>query len=120
MQSNQRIAKINEFEEKLHSLSVSLWSRYNVIEEVEWVVINKTPQTDYYYYYYSGTGGKNLVFKNLKTNETKTIEQMLEIDPLRLRKWGVIKVFNDEGKVVNILSNSSFYKVSKLSEGLGE
>ncbi|AJR12534.1 Uncharacterised protein [Mesomycoplasma dispar] len=92
LQSNQRIAKINEFEEKLHSLSVSLWSRYNVIEEVEWVVINETPQTDYYYN--SGTGGKNLVFKNLKTNETKTIEQMLEIDPLRLRKWGMIKVFN--------------------------
>ncbi|AJR12566.1 Uncharacterised protein [Mesomycoplasma dispar] len=91
-QSSERIQRINDFEVKLESLLLSLRSKYDLIEAVEWVVISETPQTDYYYN--GGSGGKNLVFKNLKTNETKTIEEMLKIDPLTLKKWGMIKVFN--------------------------
>ncbi|UWD34231.1 hypothetical protein [Mesomycoplasma molare] len=93
-ESNARIDKINLFEKELQNL-VSNWEKeYKDIQNFNWVVINETKQTDYYYN--GGTGGKNLVFKNLKTNEIKTISEMLSLDEITLYNMGLMKVYNSK------------------------
>ncbi|MEI2462294.1 hypothetical protein RRG54_02860 [Mycoplasmopsis felis] len=65
-------------------------NKVDSIKEVEWVVINESPKTDYYFN--GGAGEKNLVFKNLKTNEEKTLNEMLSLSNLELEKYNMIKI----------------------------
>ncbi|MCU9931260.1 hypothetical protein RRG49_05015 [Mycoplasmopsis felis] len=48
---------MSELEEEL----INMNNKVDSIKEVEWVVINESPKTDYYFN--GGAGGKNLVFK---------------------------------------------------------
>ncbi|WP_134110275.1 hypothetical protein [Mycoplasmopsis mustelae] len=67
-------------------------NKIDTLREVGWVVINETPQTDYYWR--GGKGGKNTVFKNLKTGEILTIDEMIQKTDLELYILGLKKVFN--------------------------
>ncbi|BBU47973.1 hypothetical protein [Mycoplasmopsis felis] len=45
---------------------------------------------------FAGAGGKNLVFKNLKTNEEKILNEILSLSNLELEKYNMIKIFNSK------------------------
>ncbi|MCU9938752.1 hypothetical protein NWQ34_03890 [Mycoplasmopsis felis] len=81
---------MSELEEEL----INMNNKVDSIKEVEWVVINENPKTDYYFN--GGAGGKNLVFKNLKTNEEKTLNEMLSLSNLKLEKYNMVKIFNSK------------------------
>lgn len=62
------------------------------INRVKWSVVDETKQTAPYEK--GGTGGKNLKFKNLKTQEIFTLEQLLSYTKIQLNLLGLTKVYN--------------------------
>lgn len=60
------------------------------IEKIGWVVVHETEQEGHYEE--GGQGGKNLIFKNLKTGEIKTLEQMLKYTDFELSLWNLQRV----------------------------
>lgn len=66
------------------------------INRVKWSVVDETKQTAPYEK--GGTGGKNLKFKNLKTQEIFTLEQLLSYTKIQLNLLGLTKVYNPDLK----------------------
>lgn len=64
------------------------------MEKIKWIVINESPLDKPYDQ--GGKGGKNLHFKNLKTGEIKSLNEMLEYSNMQLRLWNLQKVFNSK------------------------
>ena len=60
------------------------------IEKIGWVVVHETEQEGHYEE--GGQGGKNLIFKNLKTGEIKILEQMLKYTDFELSLWNLQRV----------------------------
>ncbi|MFV8468610.1 hypothetical protein ACNQ2K_02980 [Mycoplasma sp. VS292A] len=75
---------------ELDKLLFDFSSNLSKIEKVEWVVVDETPLDKKYDE--GGIGGKNTVFKNLKTGEVKTLDQMLKMSKIQLYSYGLIKV----------------------------
>ncbi|WP_322910790.1 hypothetical protein [Mycoplasmopsis felis] len=91
---NKRLIEIDIYSNELENKVKDIIKKLDNIKEVEWVVINETPKTDYYFN--GGVGGKNLVFKNLKTNEEKDLSYMLSLSNIELEKYNMIKVYNSK------------------------
>ena len=66
------------------------------INRIKWSVVDETKQTAPYEK--GGTGGKNLKFKNLKTQEIFTLEQLLSYTKIQLNLLGLTKVYNPDLK----------------------
>ncbi|UUD36479.1 hypothetical protein NPA08_01435 [Mycoplasmopsis citelli] len=81
-------SKEEEFKDALETLNSGIES----LREDKWVVVKESRKSDYYSR--GGKGGKNLLFKNLKTDEVKTLEEMLEYSREELKLWGLQKVYN--------------------------
>ncbi|MGZ9763213.1 hypothetical protein ACXYRP_02905 [Mycoplasma sp. 5912] len=79
---------LSELENQLQTIAINLEN----IKRVEWVVVKETPLDKPYNQ--GGKGGKNLVFKNLKTSEVLTLEQMLAKHDWMLYAWGMQKIYN--------------------------
>ncbi|MGZ9755694.1 hypothetical protein ACXYRR_02025 [Mycoplasma sp. 246B] len=97
--SIDELNKLNKETEEIQKFLLNLTSKLNEIDKylddirkIEWVVMKETVQTDSYEN--GGTGGRNLLFKNLKTGEFKTIDQMLSVSEWQLYEWGLQKVYN--------------------------
>ncbi|VEU76203.1 hypothetical protein [Mycoplasmopsis columboralis] len=93
-EQNKRIDKIKNVSSDIGDEIIRLGQLINNYKKVEWVVIDETPQTDYYNN--GGHGGRNLVFKNLETNEIKTLGQMLNEPEWKLKLWRLAKVYNSK------------------------
>ncbi|MGZ9762930.1 hypothetical protein ACXYRK_02055 [Mycoplasma sp. AC1221] len=97
--SIDELNKLNKETVEIQKFLLNLTSKLNEINKylddirkIEWVVMKETVQTDSYEN--GGTGGRNLLFKNLKTGEFKTIDQMLSVLEWQLYEWGLQKVYN--------------------------
>ncbi|WP_027335011.1 hypothetical protein [Mycoplasmopsis felifaucium] len=74
------------------------------MKKVKWTVINETVQDNPYYM--GGTGGVNTVFKNLETNEVKTLEDMLKYSKFELYSMGLTKSKHPKtGEYIKTLPN---------------
>lgn len=60
------------------------------LKKIGWVVVHETTQTGPYDQ--GGTGGKNLIFKNLETSEVKTLDEMLQYTDFELSMWNLQRV----------------------------
>ncbi|UUD36366.1 hypothetical protein NPA08_00815 [Mycoplasmopsis citelli] len=87
---NNRISYINNLEREYNDLLKEFLKALNGLKVYKWVVIHETKQTNYYWK--GGRGGRNLVFKNLQTEEVKTIDEMLKYSDWELRAWGLQRV----------------------------
>ncbi|WP_412031366.1 hypothetical protein [Metamycoplasma buccale] len=66
------------------------------IEHIKWSVVDETKQTGPYNE--GGVGGKNMKFKNLKTQEIFTLEELLSYSKIKLNLLGLTKVYNSKLK----------------------
>ncbi|MGZ9755718.1 hypothetical protein [Mycoplasma sp. 246B] len=85
-------AHVNDYLRSLENKLKNIASNLDNIKPVEWVVVKETPLNKPYNQ--GGIGGRNLVFKNLKTNEVLTLNQMLDKPDWLLHLWGLQKVYN--------------------------
>ncbi|ENY70125.1 Hypothetical protein, predicted transmembrane protein [Mycoplasmopsis bovigenitalium 51080] len=87
------IIELNHYKEnveKTSKIAEEFMERVKNIERIGWVVLNETPLSDYYYK--GGIGGKNTHFKNLKTGEIKTLDEMLKYSNFELSSFGLQRV----------------------------
>ncbi|TDV24495.1 hypothetical protein BCF59_0468 [Mycoplasmopsis mustelae] len=89
---NNESSRINSYLQNLENWLNLISQNLENIKKVEWVVVKETPQTAPYNK--GGIGGRNEVFKNLKTGEILTIDEMLKQPDWKLYSWGLKKVFN--------------------------
>ncbi|VEU74977.1 Uncharacterised protein [Mycoplasmopsis citelli] len=86
----EKIEYISQKEKEIDDLLEILNKQLDSLKQDKWVVINETRQTDYYFN--RGRGGRNKVFRNLKSGEEKTLDEMLKYSKSQLKKWGLQKV----------------------------
>ncbi|OAB48753.1 hypothetical protein [Mycoplasmopsis gallinarum] len=93
--SIDNINKLNEVEievmEQINSLKFSI---EQLKSTTTFVVIGETPQTDKYNK--GGKGGKNIWFKNVKTNKNYSLEDMLLMTNEELYLYNLKKVYNSK------------------------
>ncbi|TPR54362.1 hypothetical protein [Metamycoplasma neophronis] len=97
-----------EYSKKINHFLLKLSSLKHIIDEsrkIKWVVINELPQDNPYWL--NGKGGDNTHFKNLETNEIKTLEEMLQYSDFELYAWNLKRVNGPNGIYLRTLPNSS-------------
>ncbi|ADN69404.1 hypothetical protein [Mycoplasmopsis fermentans] len=106
--ASKELDYFNECAKKASDLISDFSKKIKDIKKIGWVVIHESEQTGPYYM--GGTGGKNLIFKNLETNEIKTINEMLELSDFELSLWSLQRV-NDpkKGTYLRKKANNSLY-----------
>ncbi|OAB49116.1 hypothetical protein [Mycoplasmopsis gallinarum] len=104
------IIEIDQKQKQLINKTNEIVNKINQIKnKITYVVIHETELTDKYEN--GGIGGKNLVFKNVVTNENFTIEQMLQKTDFELYLANLQKVFNprlNEWYIRSIKNNNEF------------
>ncbi|WP_373441217.1 hypothetical protein [Metamycoplasma equirhinis] len=78
--------------QKLFDFSGYLENQLNILEKIQWVVINETPLDKPYEE--GGKGGKNIIFKNRKTGELFALDKLLSKPQYELNLLGLLKIFN--------------------------
>ncbi|VEU74642.1 Uncharacterised protein [Mycoplasmopsis citelli] len=96
--TEQALKYIQNKENELKNILEDLNKKIESWEEEKWVVINETHQTNDYSC--GGRGGRNLIFRNTKTNEEKTIDQMLRYSKEELKVWGSSKSTSSQKRMI--------------------
>ncbi|WP_373436276.1 hypothetical protein [Metamycoplasma equirhinis] len=76
--------------QKLFDFSGYLENQLNILEKIQWVVINETPLDKPYEE--GGKGGKNIIFKNRKTGELFALDKLLSKPQYELNLLGLLKI----------------------------
>lgn len=94
--SVEEMRKTIENQKAVYKKTVEINTYLKSIEHVKWSVVDETKQTAPYEK--GGIGGKNLKFKNLKTQEIFTLETLLSYSKIKLNLLGLTKVYNSKLK----------------------
>lgn len=96
IESIEEIRKTIENQQNIYKKTIEINAYLKAIEHVKWSVVDETKQTAPYEK--GGVGGKNLKFKNLKTQEIFTLETLLSYSKIKLNLLGLTKVYNSKLK----------------------
>ena len=96
IESIEEIRKTIENQQNIYKKTIEINAYLKAIEHVKWSVVDETKQTASYEK--GGVGGKNLKFKNLKTQEIFTLETLLSYSKIKLNLLGLTKVYNSKLK----------------------
>ena len=96
VESVEQIRKTIENQKNIYKKTIEINNYLKNIESIKWSVVDETPQTAPYEE--GGTGGKNLKYKNLKTQEIFTLEELLSYSKIKLNLLGLTKVYNSSLK----------------------
>ena len=96
IESTEEIRKTIENQKNIYKKTIEINAYLKTIDHIKWSVVDETKQTAPYEK--GGVGGKNLKFKNLKTQEIFTLETLLSYSKIKLNLLGLTKVYNSKLK----------------------
>lgn len=96
IESTEEIRKTIENQKNIYKKTIEINAYLKTIDHIKWSVVDETKQNAPYEK--GGVGGKNLKFKNLKTQEIFTLETLLSYSKIKLNLLGLTKVYNSKLK----------------------